>query len=336
MSLLRLKVNLGLFPKTGKFEKSRQQLVSDYQDYLEYAKSEELSRFEYLSRYLYSAEFEEYKNDPETDPNDVIALKKEFASIKKSKQLKRYLKDKANVSRFTPLTTWKLKFEDDFDAKQLDTEVWLTHYFGGEKILKRSYSLWEDQQCLTEGNNVSLADSKLVIETRPERKDGIAWNPLAGFIPREFPYTSGTVNTSKSFRFTHGKIEAKIKVPKGSAYHAFWLAGEGAVPQINIFSYLKGRFYLGNFWGALDEASGINHDITAITGAFAGESYIFSLEWSKKGLTWAINDVPMKTMSVGLPTEPLYVAFGSGVKNQKRSLNNPVQLEIDWVRYYSK
>ncbi|MDR0835116.1 MAG: glycoside hydrolase family 16 protein [Tannerella sp.] len=336
MSLLRLKVNLGLFPKTSRFEKNRQQVISDYHNFLDYSDSEELERFEYLSKYLDSSEFDEFKNDPETDPHDVVALKKEFAHIKKSKQLKHYLKNKANISRFIPLMTWRLQFEDNFDDKQLDTERWLPRYFWGDKVLNRGYSLWGDQQCLTEGDNISLSDSKLVIETRPEKKAGLAWNPVAGFVPTEFPYTSGTVNTGKSFRFTYGKIEAKVKVPKGKAYHAFWLAGEGALPQINIFSYVKGKFYLGNFWGKLNEASSVSHDITALTGAFAGKSFIFSLEWAKKRLTWAINGVPMKTMTLGIPNKPMYIAFGSGVKNRKRSLNHPVKLEIDWVRYYSK
>ncbi|MDR3093423.1 MAG: glycoside hydrolase family 16 protein [Bacteroidales bacterium] len=376
MSLLRLNVILGIFPETGRFEKNRQQVISDYHDFLAYAESDELARFEYLSKHLASPELdelrnkrvkkkvitftqriqqvirafrrsrleelEELENKPETDPDEIAALEElaalenEFEQIKKSKSLKKYLHSKANVSQFEPLTTWKLQFEDDFDATHLDTEKWLTRYFGAEKILKRSYSLWGDQQCLTEGENISLSNSKLSIETRPEEKKGIAWNPMAGFIPVEFPYTSGTVNTGKSFRFKHGKIEAKVKVPQGAAYHAFWLAGESVLPQINIFSYVKGKFYLGNFWGKLNDANGANHDITALTGAFAGKSYIFSLEWSKKELVWAINGVPMKTMTLGIPNDPMYIAFGSGVKTQKRSLKSPVKMEIDWVRYYSK
>jgi beta-glucanase (GH16 family) len=156
-----------------------------------------------------------------------------------------------------------------------------------------------------------------------------------GFNLREFSYTSGMVNTGKSFRQSYGKVEAKIKVPKGKAYHAFWLAGEAMSPQVNIFKYSGKKFYLGNFWGNIYDPKGIQKDHTRITGAFAGKYYIFSLEWTPKHLEWSINGVVYKTSSRGVPFEPMYIAVGSGVENDTR-LSGSAKLGIDWVRFYSK
>ncbi|MDR0713941.1 MAG: family 16 glycosylhydrolase [Bacteroidales bacterium] len=305
------------------FKKKADENESAYQQYMDEFPSEELRRYEYLRRYLDSEEFK--KNN---------LLKQEYDELRKSKALKHYFKEKANESRFIPATIWKMKFEDDFTDERLNSDIWITRYYRGEKALNENYTLWGDLQCNTDGDNLSIANSILSIETRQEKKKGISWNPLAGFIPCEFPYTSGIVSTAKSFRLRYGKVEAKMKVPGNkAAYHAFWLASEKALPQINIFTYEQGRFYLGNFWGRLNEAGGANRDVTAITGAFAGKSFIFSLEWTKDSLIWAINGVTIKTMLFGIPAEPLYIAMASGVRG-KRPLTTPVRFEIDWIRYY--
>ncbi|MDR1666118.1 MAG: family 16 glycosylhydrolase [Bacteroidales bacterium] len=335
MSLLGLKVILGFFPNTGKVEKRRKKLMGDYQQYKEYSQSEELRRYEYLCRYLNSKEFKEMLDDPEADEQKINLLKQEFYEIQKSKALKHYFREKAAENRFAPITSWNMKLEDDFTGDRLNSDTWITRYYRGEKALGRNYTLWGDMQCNTDGDNLSVADSVLSIETRPEKTNGISWHPLVGFIPCEFPYTSGIVSTAKAFRFRYGKIEAKMKVPANkAAYHAFWLASDKALPQINIFTYEKGRFYMGNFWGKLKDTGGANSDVTAVTGAFAGKSYLFSLEWTKNRLTWTINGVTIKTMKFGIPSEPLYIAMASGVRKGRQTLSTPVKFEIDWIRYY--
>jgi hypothetical protein len=337
MSLLGLKVILGFFPRTEKIEKRRKQLIEDYQQYKKYSQSEELRRYEYLRRYLNSEEFAEMLNDPDPEVNEqkIDSLIHEYKEIRKSKSLKHYFKEKANEGRFNPITLWDLKFEDDFTGNRLNSDVWTTRYYRGEKVMAQNYTLWGDLQCNTDGDNLSVADSILSIETRPEKKDGISWNPLAGFIPCEFPYTSGVLNTAQSLRIRYGKIEAKMKVPKNrAAYHAFWLASDKALPQINIFTCEKGRFYMGNFWGRMNETGGANRDITAVTGAFAGKYFIFTLEWTRDRLIWAINGVTLKTMKFGIPGESLYIAMASGVRRGAKTLSTPVKFEIDWIRYY--
>ena len=335
MGLLGFKLKLGMFPNTKKIDKQHDALVREYQEYLEYSKSEELSRFEYLNRYLNSPQFEELENNPDADRAEIDKIKNEFKHLKKSPKLVAYLKSKSHEAKFIPLKTWKLAFEDQFEDGKLDTQKWMTRHYWGDQLMDSNYSLPGDQHCSTDGNNVSLSGSKLSITTKKQTASGFSWNPASGFIYRDFPYTSGVINSGKSFRQTYGKLEAKIKVPKGNAYHAFWLAGERALPQINVFKYSKKKFYLGNFWGSMAIPNGLNRNVTAITGAFAGKSYIFSLEWTPKHLEWSINGKVFKIANRGIPSEPMYIAFASGVEEGAR-LSNPVKLEIDWVRFYTK
>ncbi|MDR1154555.1 MAG: family 16 glycosylhydrolase [Bacteroidales bacterium] len=334
MSLLGIKLKLGFFPNAEKIDRQHDALLKEYDAYVAYSQSEELARFEYLNKYLNSPEFEEMENNPDIDRAKIEEVKSEFELLKKSPGLVGYLKSKSQEAKFIPVKSWKLEFEDHFTGDQLDSK-WLTRYYWGDKLLKDSYSLPGDQQCNTNGKNIGLSGSKLSILTQREAAKGFSWNPLSGFVFREFPYTSGVINTSKSFRHIYGKVEAKIKVPKGNGYHAFWLAGERMLPQINIFKYTGKKFYLGNFWGNMADPKGIKKDNTKITGAFAGKYCIFTLEWTPKQLQWSINGVVFKTSQRGIPSEPMYIAFGSGVEDDAK-LTRPVKLEIDWVRFYSK
>ncbi len=335
MSLLGIKLKLGLFPNAEKIEKQHDTLVKEYHDYVEYSQSKELERFEYLNKYLNSPEFEEKENDPNADQGEIEALKKELEALKKSPKLVWYFKTKTQEAKFGQIKAWDMIFEDHFTEKP-DTTRWLTRYYWGDKLLNDSYSLLGDQHCITNGKNISVSNSILSIVTQNEKAKGVVWHPGMGFIPHEFSYTSGMINTGKSFRHQYGKIEAKVKVPRGNAYHAFWLAGERMLPQVNIFKYENRKFYLGNFWGNVADPNGISKDNTAVSGAFAGRNCIFSLEWTPKHLIWSINGVVFKTVQRGIPSEPMYIAFASGMKNDARKLTRPLKLEIDWVRFYTK
>ncbi len=337
MSLLGIKLKLGFFPNTGKIEKQHDALVKEYHDFVEYSQSKELARFEYLNKYLNSPEFEEKENNPSADQVEIEALKSELEQLKKSPTLVAYFKSKSQEAKFNAIKSWKLEFEDHFEGDKIDLKKWLTRYYWGDKLLKDSYSLLGDQHYITNGKNIGVSGSKLTILTQRESVKGMIWNPAIGFVPHDFSYTSGLVNTGNSFRHQYGKVEAKVKVPKGNAYHALWLSGERMLPQVNVFKYSDGKFHLGNYWGNVNDInSGIHKDSTDITGAFTGKSYIFSLEWTPKQMVWSINGVVFKTSHQGVPNEPMYLVFGSGMESNTPNQLSPVKLEVDWVRFYSK
>ena len=336
MGLLGLKLKFGMFPNTEKIDRKHEALVREYNEYLEYSQSEELARFMYLNKHLHSQGSEGKEKNQEVSKSDIKELKNEFKQLKKSPRLVAYFKSKSREAKFAPLKEWNLVFEDHFAGESLDTDKWLTRHFWGDKLFNGNYSLPGDQHCNTDGKNITLSKSKLSIITRNEAAEGFEWNPETGFVHRSFPYTSGVINTGKSFRQMYGKVEVKIRVPKGPAYHAFWLAGERMLPQINIFKYSNKKFLMGNFWTNKDNPQKIEDDHSDIPGDFAGKFYIFSLEWTPKFLQWSINGKIFKVVQKGIPTEPMYLAFGSGVANDARKFSSPAKLDIDWVRFYVK
>jgi beta-glucanase (GH16 family) len=67
--------------------------------------------------------------------------------------------------------------------------------------------------------NVRVENGKLVIQAQNK--------PYTYPDGTTYPYTSGRVNTKGKFSFSYGKIEAKIKMPKGpGTWPAFWLLSD--------------------------------------------------------------------------------------------------------------
>jgi beta-glucanase (GH16 family) len=103
--------------------------------------------------------------------------------------------------------TRKLVWSDEFDGNALNPEKWNVETGSGG---------WGngELQYYSPGSNLSVRDGKLRIMARKE----------AGSGPQ---YTSGRINTLGKASWTYGKIEARIKLPRGQGlWPAFWMLGE--------------------------------------------------------------------------------------------------------------
>ncbi len=102
---------------------------------------------------------------------------------------------------------YDLVWSDEFDTNTLGTN-W--------NIEATSTPYNKEMQAYTaRPENVTIADGNLVITARRESYDGKA-------------FTSGRINSLHKVSFTHGKIEARIKLPKlaNGLWPAFWMMGE--------------------------------------------------------------------------------------------------------------
>jgi beta-glucanase (GH16 family) len=132
------------------------------------------------------------------------------------------------------------------------------------------------------------------------------------------------VNTGVSFRQKYGIFTAKIKLGDPASRSAFWLLGEKAAPLITVC-----RTSGGKVWFDL-----INNGKSARTklGArYAGDSFIFTLEWTASSLIWKINGVEVLRQTENVPQEPMYINLAGGVS---QPINGMTSMEIDWIRVY--
>lgn len=310
---------------------------SKYKSYIETLKSKEFADYTKLDELVNSQEFIDFKTEKEDTERyketEEYKQLSEYESLMKKEEVVKYF-GLLNSNKFDELKSWKLNFFDDFEGKELDKDKWITNYFWGKALLKEGYSLSTDLHCNTEGKNIEIKDSICRIITREEKAEGKSWNPRLGFYPREFNYTSGLLSTGDSFRQKYGKFQAKVRINSiKDVINAFWMVSDKMLPEIDVFKTgNKSKLSFINQLGNNSKTS-----ISSLGGdKFKNEFFIFTLEWSKDKISWKINDILLKEVTTGIPTDPMYVIFSSGLNSEPTDLNLPSVFEIDWIKCYEK
>jgi len=304
--------------------------------------SEEIAKYEELEKYVESDEFIKVKDymalsgQKKYEESEEYKLETEYLELKKSEKINWYIKLK-NKNEFNKITDWEMTFEDDFSGGSLNSQKWMNRYFWGEALLQDSYSLPGDQHFNTDGKNVELADGKLRIVTKSETAEGKIWNPVAGFLQREFNYTSGLISTGMSFRQKYGKFKVKVKFAGAPIRQSVFMVAEKILPHVDLVKVEKNKANFGNFWGNINETKGVNKKVTKKGASkFSNDFFIFTVEWSPDKISWKINDLEVMAQTEGIPDEPMYVVLSAGVTGDVGGSQLPASMEVDWVRVYKK
>jgi beta-glucanase (GH16 family) len=200
-------------------------------------------------------------------------------------------------------------------------------------------------------SNIHEENGKLVITARKEAyagHDGIARD-----------YTSGRIQSQGRFELTYGRIEARIKLPKGQGiWPAFWLLGTDfnqigwpACGEIDIMENVG--FEPSRVHGSLHGPgySGGN----PLTGTytlpnndrFSDGFHVFAIEWEPQTVRFYVDDVLYETQTAeNLPAgthwafnHPFFVVLNVAVGgywpgNPDATTLFPETMLVDYVRVY--
>ncbi len=298
-------------------------------NYNELDGSTKVSRHSELKDYLLTDEFKERKeyllDKKRFEKSDLFSVEQEYENLKKSDDIVWYFKVK-DSNKFDILKNRKLTFSDEFDGDSLDTKKWLTNYYWGDRLLNDHYSFETDLHCFTESDNFNMGSSILSISTKPQKTEGKVWNPSSGgFRNKEFGFTSGIINTGKSFRQKYGIFKAKVKLTTAvGPRHAFYLLADKITPHIDVCRTGKGKVWMDLF-------SNGNKTKTSIGSKYGRDFYIYTLEWTAGNLVWKINDYEVFRQTSNVPDEPMYINFAGGLE---KAIPGSSSMEIDWIRVY--
>ena len=258
------------------------------------------------------------------------------------------------TSHFSLLTSFAQEFElvwsDEFDNNTVDTNwtVW------------NGYPSNNELQYYTTSGNVEVKDGCLVLTARRENSGS-----------RKF--TSGRVVSTQKVFFTHGLIEARIKMPKTAQglWPAFWMMGEDALiyswPYCGETDIVEvgsktgfGGYEEKYISSAIHYGENVSQHAQEVRGYFAPYSieddfHIFSCKWTADSMAFYLDRNPKPYFRVYIGERAkwnkffhkpnfmlLNVAVGgdyTGIYNASDISALPTagsegKMYVDWVRIY--
>ncbi|MDB6112333.1 MAG: glycoside hydrolase, family 16 [Pedosphaera sp.] len=241
-------------------------------------------------------------------------------------------------------TAWTLVWSDEFtqaDGSSPDPTKWVSETGAGG---------WgnNELECYTsQTNNVRIEHGQLVIEARQTNHLGSR-------------YTSGRLKTQGKVSWAYGRIEARIKIPRGRGiWPAFWLLGTN-IPAVN--------------WptcGEIDIMENIGHEPTLVHGtahgpgysggagigapyslpggaSFADDFHVYAVEWTTNQIKWFVDarqyfSLTPANLPKGAPwafAEPQFLLLnlavgGNWPGNPDATTTFPQRMTVDYVRVYA-
>jgi beta-glucanase (GH16 family) len=237
--------------------------------------------------------------------------------------------------------TWQLVMKDEFDgaAGSPPSGIWAAEIGSG----------WGNEQLEHDTDrpeNVSLdGQGHLVFTARKEQLG-------------DQDYTSARITTEGRFSRTHGRIEARIKMPRGKGlWPAFWLLGEDhksagwpGCGEIDVMEF-RGQ-NLHEFRGSLHGpgyAGGQNlgRDYE-VPEDLASDFHVYGVEWTELGIAFTLDGEPYYSKlaaDMGIQTPWVFddrrffmilnlAVGGTYVGDVGDDVEFPQQMLVDYVRVY--
>lgn len=259
-----------------------------------------------------------------------------------------------NVSAFpghaqqssTTCATPKLIWSDEFEGDQLDTSKWEAQIGDG---CAQHLCGWGNRELqYYRAENAQVSEGTLKITAKRER---------AG----SKEYTSARLRTASrpaSGERTHGRFEARIKLPEGAGlWPAFWMlpsnpnAGWPMSGEIDIMEAVGqspqevlGTIHYGK------SVAGKGHTSKTLKkkqGAWTDKSHVYAVEWTPNKIRWFVDDQLYSTLTPKDLDDPsnwpfekyryhliLNLAIGGTLGADVDDSVFPQAMEVDYVRVY--
>ncbi len=248
-----------------------------------------------------------------------------------------------------PAAAWQLVWSDEFDQPDGSTpnrSNW-TYDIGGN-----GWGNSELESYTSRSQNARIEGGNLVIEARKET--------YTGPDRKTRDYTSARLKTQGLKSWTHGRLEARIQIPRGQGiWPAFWAMGNdiGSVGwptcgEIDIMENIgkePGTVH-GTIHGpGYSGAGGISFPYSLPAGKkFADDFHVYAIEWSPGTIRWLVDNhayAAVTTNSIPKGANWVYnhpefillnVAVGGGWPGNPDSTSVfPQRMLVDYVRVYA-
>ncbi|MEU0744686.1 discoidin domain-containing protein [Streptomyces sp. NPDC006134] len=214
----------------------------------------------------------------------------------------------------------------------------------------------------TDHDNVSMDGAgHLVIEARKQATPGTSCpaDPLTGSGTCQ--YTSARINTGNKFEFTYGRVEARIKVPKGNGlWPAFWMMGadfldgrpwpyNGEIDIMEVLGKDVKTSYSTVHAPAYNGGGGIGAPYRLPGDAdYSDDFHVWAAHWDSKGIVYSLDGRTVLTLDKARIEQtrgpwvfdhPFYLILNLAVGGDwpgppDASTPFPARMLVDYVRVY--
>ena len=243
-----------------------------------------------------------------------------------------------------PGTGWSLVWSDEFsqaNGSSPDATKWAYDIGAG------GWGNNELQHYTSRTNNARIENSNLVIEARQENYSGSG-------------YTSARLKTQNKTSWTYGRIEARIKIPRGQGiWPAFWMlgtnipsAGWPACGEIDILENVgrEPTVVHGTVHGPGYSAGASVGGAYSLWNnvAFADDFHVYAVEWTTNRIKWfvdgsqffSVNPASLPGGATWVFTQPQFLLLnlavgGNWPGNPDGTTTFPQRMVVDYVRVYA-
>jgi beta-glucosidase len=253
---------------------------------------------------------------------------------------------------------WELVWSDEFEGPAgtgPDPAAWTPEIGDGTANGIPGWGNAERQTYTDDPANVALDGAgSLVIRALETGGDA---PPCYYGAPCE--YTSARIITAGKVEATYGRIEARLKIPRGQGlWPAFWMLGNDIFEvgwpesgEIDVMenigrepSRVHGTIHGPGYSGGNGVGRGFSHPDG---GAFADDFHVYAVDWSPEGITWSVDGVAYSTVTpADLPggarwvfDHPFFLILNVAVGGHwpgypDASTVFPQEMVVDYVRIY--
>jgi beta-glucanase (GH16 family) len=250
-----------------------------------------------------------------------------------------------NASRSAPTRDWQLVWSDEFnqpDGSAPDASKWGYDVGGG------GWGNDELEFYTARTNNVRIESGHLVIEARKENYSGRH-------------YTSARLLTKDKHSWVFGRIEARMKIPRGQGiWPAFWMLGANinsvswpTCGEIDIMENIgkePGTVHGTVHGPGYSGGAGIGGPLTLTGGrTLADDFHVYAIEWETNRICWYLDQQLYFTVTpTNLPAgkqwvyhQPQFLLLNMAVGGQWPGNPDaktifPQRMTVDYVRVYQK